>query len=104
MTHFNEMQNPEKYRTLGTSANAVKAHFWKLLVLKTAAQQRHLWYSIDDTWSYLWLKNPIKASEKEHYVFIFRKEIQEPRKPFQLDLFSPNHGFYEYSTVVTNIL
>lgn len=79
---------------------AVKAPFWKLLALKTAAQQRHLWYSMDDTWSFFWLKKPIDSLEKEHYVFIFRKKIQEPRKPFQLDLFSPNNGFYEYSAVV----
>ena len=81
---------------------AVKAPFWKLLTLKTAAQQRHVWYSIDDTWSFFWLQKPIDSLEKEHYVFIFRKKIQEPRKPFQLDLFSPNNGFYEYSAVVTD--
>jgi hypothetical protein len=81
---------------------AVKVPFWKLLALKTVAQQRHLWYSIDDTWSFFWLKKPIDSLEKEHYVFIFRKKIQEPQKPFQLDLFSPNNGFYEYSAVVTD--
>jgi hypothetical protein len=81
---------------------AVKAPFWKLLALKAAAQQRHLWYSIDDTRSFFWLKKPVDSLEKEHYVFIFRKKIQEPRKPFQLDLFSPNNGFYEYSAVVTD--
>ncbi len=37
-----------------------------------------------------------------HSVSIFRKKIQEPRKPFQLDLFSPYNGFYEYSAVVTD--
>jgi hypothetical protein len=81
---------------------AIKAPFWKLLALKTAAQERKIWYSINETWSYFWLKSPIHSLEKEHYVFIFRKKVKEPGKHFQLDLFSPNDGFYEYSAVVTD--
>jgi hypothetical protein len=81
---------------------AIKAPFWKLLALKTAAQERKIWYSINETWSYFWLKSPINSLEKEHYVFIFRKKVKEPGKHFQLDLFSPNDGFYEYSAVVTD--
>jgi hypothetical protein len=81
---------------------AIKAPFWKLLALKTAAQQRKIWYSVNETWSYFWLKNPINSLEKEHYVFIFRKKVQEPGKHFQFDLFSPNDGIYEYSAVVTD--
>ncbi len=81
---------------------AIKAPFWKLLALKTAAQERKIWYSINDKWSYFWLKSPIHSLEKEHYVFIFRKKVKEPEKHFQLDLFSPNNGVYEYSAVVTD--
>ena len=81
---------------------AIKAPFWKLLALKTAAQQRKIWYSVNETWSYFWLKKPIDSLEKDHYVFIFRKRVKEPGKNFQLDLFSPNDGFYEYSAVVTD--
>jgi len=83
-------------------AFAIKAPFWKLLALKTAAQERKMWYSINDTWSYFWLKSPIHSLEKEHYVFIFRKKVKELEKHFQLDLFSPNNGVYEYSAVVTD--
>ena len=81
---------------------AIKAPFWKLLALKTAAQKRKIWYSVNETWSYFWLKSPIDSLEEEHYVFIFRKKVKEPGKNFQLDLFSPNDGFYEYSAVVTD--
>jgi hypothetical protein len=42
---------------------AVKAPFWKLLALKTAAQKRQIWYCIDETWSYFWLKKPIDSLE-----------------------------------------
>jgi len=81
---------------------AIKAPFWKLLTLKTAAQKRKIWYSVNETWSFFWLKSPIDSLEQEHYVFIFRKKVKEPGKNFQLDLFSPNDGFYEYSAVVTD--
>ena len=81
---------------------AIKAPFWKLLALKTAAEKRKIWYSVNETWSYFWLKSPIDSLEEEHYVFIFRKKVKEPGKNFQLDLFSPNNGVYEYSAVVTD--
>jgi hypothetical protein len=81
---------------------AVKAPFWKLLALKTAAQQRHLWYSIDEIWSFFWLKKPIDSLEKEHYALLFRKRSKNLRSLSSLDLFSPNNGFYEYSAVVTD--
>jgi hypothetical protein len=71
------------------------------LALKTAAQQRKIWYTVDKTWSYFWIKSPIGSLEKEHYVFIFRKKVREVPKNFQLNLFSPNDGLYEYSAVVT---
>ena len=36
-------------------------------------------------------------------VVIYRKRVQhETRKNFQLDLFDPADGHYEYSAVVTN--
>jgi hypothetical protein len=81
---------------------AIKAPFGKLLALKTAAQQRTIWYTVNETWNYFWLKKPIDTLEKEHYVFIFRKKVREVPKNFQLDLFSPNDGLYEYSAVVTD--
>jgi Transposase DDE domain group 1 len=81
---------------------AIKAPFWKLLALKTAAEKRKIWYSVNETWSYFWLKSPIDSLEEEHYVFIFRKKVKELGTNFQLDLFSPNNGVYEYSAVVTD--
>ena len=35
-------------------------------------------------------------------MFKFRKKVKEPGKDFQLDLFFPNDGVYEYSAVVTD--
>jgi hypothetical protein len=81
---------------------AIKAPFWKILALKETAQQRQKWFNIDETWSYFWIKNPIESIEYEHYVVILRKKLAEPKANFQLNLFSPNNGVYEYSAVVTD--
>jgi hypothetical protein len=83
-------------------AFAIKAPFWKLLSLKESAQHRKRWFRIDDTWSYFRIKNPIDSLEYEHYVFVLRKRLKDPEKGFQLNLFSPNNGIYEYSAVVTD--
>jgi len=83
-------------------AFAIKAPFWKLLSLKEAAQQRKRWFKIDDTWSYFRIKNPIDSLDYEHYAFILRKKLRNPEKNFQLNLFSPNNGVYEYSAVTTD--
>ena len=81
---------------------AIKAPFWKILALKQAAQQRQRWFNIDETWSYFWIKDPIESIEYEHYVAILRKKLTKPKSNFQLNLFSPNNGVYEYSAVVTD--
>ena len=81
---------------------AIKAPFWKLLNLKTAAQHRKKWYRINNQWSYFWLKQPLDSVEAEHYTMILRKKLRSPKKHYQLDLFSPNNGIYEYSAVVTD--
>ena len=78
---------------------AVKAPFWKLINLKEAAQQRKRWFRIDAQWSYFWVKQPIDSIEDDHYVLVLRKQLKNRQKPFQLELFSPNNGTYEYSAI-----
>jgi hypothetical protein len=81
---------------------AIKAPFWELLNLKTAAQQRQRWFKINNKWGYFWVKQPIDSIDHEHYVIILRKKVLRPKKHYQLELFSPNNGVYEYSAVVTD--
>jgi len=81
---------------------AIKAPFWKLLNLKTAAQQRKRWFRINKQWSYFWIKQPIDSIDYEHYVIILRKKVNKPKVHYQLKLFSPDNGNYEYSAVVTD--
>jgi hypothetical protein len=90
---------PEVINYLATNktAFAIKAPFWKLLNLKQAAQQRRRWYKINKQWSYFLVANPIAAVQKPHYAMILRKKLKCPKNNFQLELFSPNNGVYEYS-------
>ena len=81
---------------------AIKAPFWKLLNLKTAAQQRKRWFRINKQWGYFWIKQPIDSIDHEHYVIILRKKVKKPKVHYQLRLFSPDNGNYEYSAVVTD--
>ena len=81
---------------------AIKAPFWKLTNLKHAAQQRKKWFSINNQWSYFWVKQPLDSVVKEHYIIIVRKQLRCQEKYVQLDLFSPNNGRYQYSAVVTD--
>ena len=81
---------------------AIKAPFWKLLTLKTAAENRKRWFKISEQWGYFWIQNPIDSFDHNHYVLILRKKLRDPKKPYQLKLFSPNNGCYEYSAVVTD--
>jgi hypothetical protein len=48
------------------------------------------------------MENPIDSIDQTHYVIILRKKLRDPKKPYQLKLFSPNNGCYEYSAVVTD--
>jgi len=81
---------------------AIKAPFWKLLNLKEAAQRRKRWFRINKQWRYFWINNPIESIDHDHYVIILRKMLRNPQKPYQLELFSPNNGLYEYCAVVTD--
>ena len=81
---------------------AIKAPFWKLNILKESIQERQRWYKINDQWSYYWIENPIDKCEYEHKGLILRKKLKNSKRNFQLELFSPNNGLYEYSCIVTD--
>ena len=80
---------------------AIKAPFWKLNNLKAAVGRRKRWFRIDTRWSYFWVKNPIDSIGYDHWVMILRKKAQHCKGYYQLKLFSPDNGQYEYSAVVT---
>jgi hypothetical protein len=81
---------------------AIKAPFWKLLNLKTAAENRQRWLKISEQWGYFWMENPIESINHDHSVIILRKKLRNSKKPYQLKLFSPNNGLHEYSAIVSD--
>ncbi|MDY7038482.1 MAG: hypothetical protein SV375_20290, partial [Thermodesulfobacteriota bacterium] len=46
------------------------------------------------------IKSPIESLQYDHYVLVLRKKLKKPERQFQLNLFSPNSGIYEYSAIV----
>lgn len=84
---------------------AVKVPMWKWLGLvpRIAAQKR--WTRVDDYVDgfELRLRIPQPDWNRTERVVVFRKRVSHPsRKNFQLDLFSPDDGHFEYSAVATN--
>ena len=84
---------------------AVKVPMWKWLGLlpKIAAQKS--WTRVDDYVDGFEMSVRIdqKRWDRTERVVVFRKRVShKSRKNFQLDLFSPDDGHYEYSAVATN--
>jgi hypothetical protein len=82
---------------------AIKVPLWRWLGLRQEIADQRRWQRVSDeisgfeTW--LWLE-PWQRSER---VVVYRKRVgHETRKNFQLDLFSPDDGHFEYSAVATN--
>jgi hypothetical protein len=84
---------------------AVKVPMWKWLGLlpKIAAQKR--WTRVDDYVDGFEMSLRIDQEkwDRTERVVVYRKRVShKSRKNFQLDLFSPDDGHYEYSAVATN--
>jgi len=83
---------------------AIKVPFWKWLPLREHIQQRKRWKSIAEG-----VDGFEKVLEVEPWgvklrVAIYRKRVSHStRKNYQLDLFDPDNGTYEYSAVATNL-
>ena len=82
---------------------AIKVPFHAWTGLREMVRRNRTWRRVDATVSCfertLWLE----PWQRELRVVIYRKRVQhETRKNFQLDLFDPADGHYEYSAVATN--
>jgi len=82
---------------------AIKVGFWPWLDWKAlVAAQRH-WDRVDDQISCFETQLPIEPWGLTLRVVLYRKRVHhETRKNFQLDLFPPDDGHFEYSAVTTN--
>ena len=82
---------------------AIKAPFWPWLGLKELVAGRKRWHRVSDGIDGFSIKHFIKPWNITVRIVIYRKRVRHrTAKNFQLDLFSPDDGYFEYSAVATN--
>ncbi len=81
----------------------MKMPMWPWLNIRDRVKRRKTWVPVDSTRCAFSTQLWIPQWKRTVRVVVFRKKISgKPAKSYQLDLFQPDDGFYEYSTVVTN--
>ena len=82
---------------------AIKVPLWKWLGIREQIAARQRWKRVDSSVSGFATELGIPQWDLRLRVVVYRKRVgHETRKNFQLDLFSPDDGHYEYSAVATN--
>lgn len=82
---------------------AIKVGFWNWVGLKQRVAAQQEWRRVDDQVSAFETALRLDVWDLTLRVVVFRKRVHHAtRKNFQLDLFSPDDGHYEYSAVTTN--
>lgn len=82
---------------------AIKVPMWKWLGLLPVIASRQRWTRVDGYVEGFATTLYIERWGRTERVMVYRKRVShESRKNFQLDLFSPDDGHYEYSAVATN--
>jgi hypothetical protein len=85
-------------------AYAIKVGYWSWLPLKQLAAERRDWTPLAPGVSGFEHHLTIPQWRLDVRVMIYRKHVRhESRKNFQLDLFTPDDGHFEYYAVATNM-
>jgi hypothetical protein len=83
---------------------AIKVPLWKWLGVRERIASRQRWTRVDARVSGFTTILTLPQWERRQRVVVYRKRVfHETAKNFQLDLFSPDDGHYEYSAVATNL-
>ena len=83
---------------------AIKVPFFKWLGLLPLIRERQRWQALTEGMGCFELSLPIAAWQKTLRVVVYRKPVHhETKKNYQLDLFDPDDGYFEYSAVTTNL-
>jgi hypothetical protein len=81
----------------------LKVPFWKSLGLLPCIAVRRRWVRVDRYIEGFETRLRIEPWKRTERVVVYRKRVShESRKNFQLNLFSPDDGHFEYSAVATN--
>ena len=82
---------------------AIKVGFWKWVGLKALVAAQQHWTRVNAQVSTFETELRLEPWDLTLRVVVYRKQVgHETRKNFQLDLFSPDDGYFEYSAVTTN--
>ena len=83
---------------------AIKVPFMKWLGLVPIIRERQRWQRLKDGMGYFEVSLEVAAWEKNLRVVVYRKPVyHQTKKNYQLDLFDPEDGYFEYSAVSTNL-
>jgi hypothetical protein len=98
--------HPELLRFLDgeTLGYAIKVPLWRWLKVREEIAGRSRWTRVNASVSGFATTLAIPKWSRVQRVIVYRKCVfHETAKNFQLDLFSPDDGHYEYSAVATNL-
>src|SRR6266702_791751 len=85
-------------------AYAIKVGYWSWLPLKQLAAERQRWLPVAPNVTGFFHDLDIPQWNLHVRVMLYRKHVgHESPKNFQLDLFTPDDGHFEYSAVATNL-
>jgi hypothetical protein len=80
----------------------IKVPFWKWLDLTGRIKARRRWRRVDNKIGCF--ETTLAVWNQTLRVVIYRKKVSHrTRKNYQLDLFDPDNGYYEYSAIATNL-
>lgn len=83
---------------------AIKVGFWDWVHLKEKVASRRRWTRIDEKVSCFETQLDLEPWNLSLRVVVYRKRVRhKTRKNFQLNLFTPDDGHFEYSAVSTNM-
>ena len=83
---------------------AIKVPFFKWLGLLAVIRERQRWHALREGMGSFEISLNIAAWETTLRVVVYRKPVHhETKKNYQLDLFDPDDGYFEYSAVSTNL-
>jgi hypothetical protein len=83
---------------------AIKVGYWSWLPLKQLAAERREWRPLAPGVTGFEHRLTIPQWKLDVRLMIYRKHVHHPsRKNFQLDLFTPDDGHFEYAAVATNM-
>lgn len=82
---------------------AIKVPFYPWLSLKSYVAEAPEWRRVAAGISYCESRVHVKTWQRTLRIVLYRKRVRhETRKNFQLDLYDPADGHYEYSAIATN--